>query len=196
MAETSGISEIKVAANGVRFVCLHAGDPSGPLALCLHGFPDTAHTWRHLLPRLAEAGYHAVAPFMRGYAPTEVPADGRYQSGVLGVDANALHEALGGDDRAVLVGHDWGAAGVYAAATLEPSRWRKVVAMSVPTANAVPVAFLTQPQQLKLSWYMFFFQSHPHIRPRHAAEPVPRQINFHSGHITSYGVRSAEWTCE
>ena len=155
----SGVSEVRVSSNGVGFTCLQAGDPAAPLALCLHGFPDTAHTWRHLLPLLAEAGFHAVAPFMRGYAPTDVPADGRYQSGVLGVDANALHEALGGDGRAVLIGHDWGAAGVYAAATLAPERWSKVVAMSVPTANAVPVAFLTQPQQLKLSWYMFFFQS-------------------------------------
>ncbi len=151
--------ECQVSANGIGFTCLTAGDPQGPLALCLHGFPDTPHTWRHLMPRLAAAGYHAVAPFMRGYAPTEVPADGRYQSGVLGVDANALHEALGGDERAVLIGHDWGAAGVYAAAALEPSRWSKVVAMSVPCANAIPVAFLTQPRQLKLSWYMFFFQS-------------------------------------
>lgn len=154
-----GFNERRVSANGVEFVCWEAGDPSGPLALCLHGFPDTAYTWRHLLPLLAEAGFHAVAPYMRGYAPTEVPADGRYQSGVLGVDANALHAALGGDERAVLIGHDWGAAGVYAAATLEPANWRKLVAMSVPGANAVPVAFLTQPQQLKLSWYMFFFQS-------------------------------------
>jgi pimeloyl-ACP methyl ester carboxylesterase len=154
-----GFNELRVSANGVEFACLAAGDPGGPLALCLHGFPDTAYTWRHLLPLLAEAGFHAVAPYMRGYAPTEVPADGRYQSGVLGVDANALHAALGGDERAVLIGHDWGAAGVYAAATLEPARWRKLVAMSVPGANAVPVAFLTQPRQLQLSWYMFFFQS-------------------------------------
>ena len=72
---------------------------SGPLALCLHGFPDTAHTWRHLAPRLAAAGYRAVAPFTRGYAPTAVPADGLYQTGALAADANALHDALGGDGR-------------------------------------------------------------------------------------------------
>ena len=63
-----------VRANDLEFGLLEAG--SGPLALCLHGFPDTAHTWRHLLPVLAGAGFHAVAPFMRGYAPTAVPADG------------------------------------------------------------------------------------------------------------------------
>ncbi len=89
------MTEIKtVEANGLRFGYVEAG--SGPLALCLHGFPDTAHTWRHLLPALADAGYHAVAPFMRGYAPTEVPADGAFQTGALAADANALHEAFGG----------------------------------------------------------------------------------------------------
>ena len=65
-----------VRANGLQFGVLEAG--SGPLALCLHGFPDAAYTWRHLLPALAGAGFHAVAPFMCGYAPTAVPADGAY----------------------------------------------------------------------------------------------------------------------
>src|SRR6266516_4645509 len=88
-----------LSANGVGFAVLEAG--SGPLALCLHGFPDSAQTWRHLLPSLAEAGFHAVAPFMRGYAPTAIPADGCYRIGALVADAVALHEALGGDDRAV-----------------------------------------------------------------------------------------------
>ena len=86
-----------VEANGVTFATLALGPPTGPLALCLHGFPDTAHTWRYLLPRLAHAGYRAVAPFTRGYAPTTVPADGVFQTGALATDANALHEALGAD---------------------------------------------------------------------------------------------------
>jgi len=155
----SDLTQGTVSANGVDFAYLSAGAADAPLALCLHGFPDTAWTWRHLLPLLAAAGYRAVAPFQRGYAPTSVPADGLYQSGVLGVDDNALHEALGGDDRAVIIGHDWGASGTYAAATLEPHRWSKVVTLAVPTANAVPVAFLTDPEAVKRSWYMFFFQS-------------------------------------
>ena len=105
-----------VTANGVEFAYLEDGPADGPLALCLHGFPDTAHTWRYLLPRLADAGYHAVAPFLRGYAPTAVPTDGRYDTGTLALDACALHEALGGDDRAVIIGHDWGALLTYPAA--------------------------------------------------------------------------------
>ncbi|CAB4363847.1 MAG: alpha/beta fold hydrolase [Actinobacteria bacterium] len=155
----TGITEHRISANGVDFAYLTAGPTDGPLALCLHGFPDCAWSWRHLLPLLAAAGYHAVAPFQRGYAPTQVPDDGRYQSGVLGVDAIALHEALGGDGRAVIIGHDWGASGTYAAATLAPERWSKVVALAVPTANTVAMAFLTDTDQLKRSWYMFFFQS-------------------------------------
>ncbi|MFZ0248696.1 MAG: hypothetical protein WAL61_02025, partial [Acidimicrobiales bacterium] len=74
---------MEVQANGVEFACLTDGPDDGPLALCLHGFPDTARTWRYLLPELAGAGYRAVAPFLRGYAPTAVPADGRYQVGAL-----------------------------------------------------------------------------------------------------------------
>ena len=104
-----------VRANGLEFGVLEAG--SGPLALCLHGFPDTAHTWRHLLPALAGAGFHAVAPFMRGYAPTAVPADGAYQVGALVADAVALHEVLGGS----AVGHLPGTIGFTVACRTFPS---------------------------------------------------------------------------
>ena len=129
MSET-GSGEATVTANGLEFRYLSAGD--GPLALLLHGFPDTAHTWRHLLPALAGAGFRAVAPWTRGYAPTQVPADGDYTVAALAADANALHDALGGGPDAVLVGHDWGAITAYGAAALEPDRWRRVVTMAVP----------------------------------------------------------------
>ena len=149
------ITERRTTANGLGFGYLEAGE--GPLALCLHGFPDSAWTWRHLLPALADAGFHAVAPFLRGYAPTEVPADGRYQTAALALDALALHAELGGDEQAVLIGHDWGAMAAYVAANHEPERWRRVVTMAVPPAGAVAGGFLTY-RQLQRSWYMFFFQ--------------------------------------
>jgi pimeloyl-ACP methyl ester carboxylesterase len=149
----------RITVNDVELAYLSSGD-SGPLALCLHGFPDTAHTWRHLLPELAAAGYRAVAPFLRGYAPSSVPADGRYQTGALALDAIALHDALGGDDDAVLIGHDWGAPATYGAAVAEPERWRRVVGLAVPPGPALAAAFLCDVEQLKRSWYMFFFQ-HP-----------------------------------
>jgi pimeloyl-ACP methyl ester carboxylesterase len=147
-----------VSANGLEFTCLCEGPEDGTLALCLHGFPDTAHTWRHLVPALAAAGYRAVAPWMRGYAPTEIPKDGRYQTGALGADATALHQALGGGEDAVLIGHDWGAAAVYSAAPLDPGRWRKVVTMAVPPLAAAAAGFFTY-EQLKRSFYVFLFQT-------------------------------------
>src|SRR5437899_12980405 len=104
------MKKIEITANGLKFSALAEGPSNGPLALCLHGFPDSAWTWRYLLPELAAAGFRAVAPFMRGYAPTNVPSDGRYQTGALATDALALHDVLGGDGDAVIVGHDWGAA--------------------------------------------------------------------------------------
>ncbi len=149
------ISEGRTTANDVDFAYLEAG--TGPLALCLHGFPDSAWTWRFLLPALADAGFHAVAPFMRGYAPTAIPADGRYQTAALGLDANALHEQLGGDGSAVLIGHDWGAMATYIAGNHQPERWKRLVTMAVPPAGAVAGGFLTY-AQLRRSWYMFFFQ--------------------------------------
>lgn len=151
------MTEIQVQAGGLTFGCLTAGPEDGPLALCLHGFPDTAHTYRHLVPELAAAGFRAVAPFSRGYAPTDVPADGRYQTGALARDANALHEVLGGDEHAVVIGHDWGAQAAYGAAGAAPDRWRKVVAMAVPVGPALAGAFFTY-DQIKRSFYMYFFQ--------------------------------------
>ena len=144
-----------VRANGLEFGLLEAG--WGPLALCLHGFPDTAHTWRHLLPALAGAGFHAVAPFTRGYSPTAVPADGAYQLGALIADAVALHGVLGGDGDAVLIGHDWGAEAAYGAAAHAPERWRRLVTLGVPPASLDPVLF-SDYEQLRRFFYLFLFR--------------------------------------
>ena len=152
------LTQATVTAGGLEFAYLEAGPADGPLALCLHGFPDTAHSFRYLLPALAEAGYHAVAPFSRGYAPTAVPDDARFQTGALARDAIALHEALGGDERAVIIGHDWGAQATHGAASSAPERWRRVVAMAVPVGPALASQFL-QYDQIKRSFYMYFFQS-------------------------------------
>ena len=152
------MKQLTISVNGVDFACLTDGPADGPLALCLHGFPDTAHTWRHLLPELAAAGFRAVAPFLRGYAPTEIPADGRYQVGALVRDANGLHEALGGGPDAIIVGHDWGALATYGAVAHQPERWRRAVAAAVPPTAAIGMSLLSY-AQLNRSWYMFFFLS-------------------------------------
>jgi pimeloyl-ACP methyl ester carboxylesterase len=145
-------------AGGLRFGYLQAGQPGAPLALCLHGFPDSAHTWRHLLPVLADLGYHAVAPFLRGYAPTQVPADGCYQLGALVADASALRDAFGADERSVIIGHDWGAMAAYGAIAFEPGRWARAVTLAVPPVASMATAFFDY-QQLRRSFYMFLFQT-------------------------------------
>lgn len=146
-----------VRANGLRFAYLSWGPSDGPLALLLHGFPDHAPTWRHLGPVLGDAGYRAVAPWMRGYAPTEVPARSRVDLDTLAADVNALHRALGGDDRAVVVGHDWGAIATYRAVVAAPGNWQRYVTMAVPPEPALAGAF-RDPAQLRRSWYVVAFQ--------------------------------------
>lgn len=118
-----------VDAHGLRFAYLEEGE--GPLVLLLHGFPDTAHTWDHARPALAAAGFRAVTPFTRGYFPTAIPQDGRYDAATLGRDALALIPALGAE-QAIVVGHDWGASASYAAAALGPERVRLLVTVAIP----------------------------------------------------------------
>ncbi len=118
-----------VTANGLPFAYLEQG--TGPLVLLLHGFPDTAYTWEHVLPALAAAGYRAVAPFTRGYHPTALAPDGKYDTDTLARDAIELVGALGAE-QAIIVGHDWGASAAYGAAALAPERFRLLVTLAVP----------------------------------------------------------------
>jgi pimeloyl-ACP methyl ester carboxylesterase len=155
---TSALHSRTVHADGLDFGILEVG--TGPLALCLHGFPDTAHTWRHLLPDLADAGFHAVAPFMRGYAPTAIPDDGCYHLGALVADAVALHDVLGGDSSAVLIGHDWGAEAAYGAAAYAPDRWRRLVTLAIPPLTRDEELFADY-DQLKRFFYLFYFEASP-----------------------------------
>jgi pimeloyl-ACP methyl ester carboxylesterase len=123
-----------VVANGLSFAYLSEG--TGPLVLLLHGFPDTAHSWDRVMPAIAKAGFRAVAPFMRGYHPTAIPADGDYETDTLGRDVLALVEALG-EKRAIIVGHDWGASAAYAAAALGPEHVRLLVTIGIPHPKSV-----------------------------------------------------------
>lgn len=137
-----------VEANGITFAYLEEGE--GPLVLLFHGYPETARSWAGVQSRIAAAGYRVVAPFTRGYPPTTVSETGDYSVRALGQDALALIAALG-EDQAILIGHDWGASTVYEAATAEPSKVTKLVALSVPHARAVaddPSIFLEAPHFL------------------------------------------------
>jgi pimeloyl-ACP methyl ester carboxylesterase len=145
----------RVDANGMTFHYLEVG--KGPLALCLHGFPDNAHTYSELLPVLAAAGFRAVAPFMRGYAPTSPAPDGRYQSVLLAQDAVALIGALGAE-RAFLIGHDWGATAVYGAATLAPERIERLVTIGAAHPAAFRGDLAASYERHKGIWHAYFFQ--------------------------------------
>lgn len=141
----------RVTVNGVELAYLEAGQ--GPLVICLHGFPDSAHSFDRLLPVLAEAGYRAVAPFLRGYYPSAVPADGDYAMTTVAADALALIDALG-EREAVLIGHDWGGFAAYTAANLAPEKVAKLVVLAVPHMGATANSLA----QLRRSWYVLFFQ--------------------------------------
>ena len=145
-----------VRVSNMNFTVLEMGD--GPLVLCLHGFPDTAHSFRHQMPALAAAGYHCVAPFMRGYSPTDPAPDGRYDSIALSEDALALITALGYKD-AIVFGHDWGAVAAYGAAAAAPDRVTKLVTAAVGYGSKFFEALVTSYAQQRRSWYMFFFQT-------------------------------------
>lgn len=150
---TPPIESLDIHANGLRFAVRAAGE--GPLVLCLHGFPDSAHTFDDLLPRLAAEGYRAVAPFMRGYAPTAAPRDGDCRVPTLARDVLGLADALG-SQRFSLVGHDWGSVIALTTAAMAPVRVERVVAAAVPPLRW----FLAnmRPAQILRSWYIGYFQ--------------------------------------
>ena len=149
---------VQVRLPTVELSCLAWGPVDGPLVVALHGFPDTAWTWRHLGPHLAARGRRVVAPFLRGYAPSGLASDG-YHVGGLMADAVALHRELGGDDRTVLVGHDWGAITANALGAHRDSPYRRIVALAIPPLGAVQGAPIRlTPRQLRMSWYTIFNQ--------------------------------------
>lgn len=138
-----------------RFAYLSEGDPRDPLVLVLHGFPDTPHGFAPVLARVARTGRHAVAPFLRGYAPST--GEGPFDADTIADDVLAIAQALAPDAPFSIVGHDWGAVVTYAVLG-KSDRARAAVALSVPH----PVAFLEDlarvPAQLRRSWYMGLFQ--------------------------------------
>ena len=142
-------------ANGLDFAYLEQG--TGPLVLLLHGFPDTAHTWNHQLAALAGAGYRAVAPFLRGYHPTGIPADGFYDKATLVTDVAALIKALGGGKPVHLVGQDWGAIISYALLAAHPELVRRAVVMAVPHPAQTAMSMLDA-KHIQRSFHWFFFQ--------------------------------------
>lgn len=156
---------LDVGTPTVRLRALTWGPATAPIALCLHGFPDTAYGFRKIAPHLVAAGYRVVAPFMRGYVPSGLPNDGAYHLGALMADALAVYRAAGPTGADVVIGHDWGAIAATGLAAMPDSPFGKAVVMSVPPAAALrahraPPAGLVKllPAQLLRSWYISYFQ--------------------------------------
>lgn len=127
-----GIEELRLSANGLSHRAYAAGE--GPLVLFCHGWPETALAWRHQIASVAALGYRAVAVDMRGYGGTDAPAAiEAYSILDLVADQVAIVAALG-SDKAVIIGHDWGAPVAWHAALMRPDRFHAVCGMSVPWA--------------------------------------------------------------
>ena len=132
VSDSQPITERTIETNGVQLHTLEAGEPGAPLVVLAHGFPELAYSWRHQIPALAAAGYHVLAPDQRGYGRTTSPADiADYNVAALSGDLIGLLDDVGAD-KAVFVGHDWGAPVVWGSAQLHPDRVAAVVGMSVP----------------------------------------------------------------
>lgn len=144
-------------ANGLDFAALEHpdADTAAPLALLVHGFPDTAYSFEAFFEPLMQRGLRPVAIFQRGYGPTATPADGDYRGITLGRDVIGLIDALGASE-AMLVGHDWGAVTCQVATAISPERISCLVSLSIPHVRR----FLLHPTpgQLYRSRYMAKFQ--------------------------------------
>jgi pimeloyl-ACP methyl ester carboxylesterase len=155
--QEAGMQHSMIETATLKMRVLEAGE--GPLVLFCHGFPETSHAWRHQVSALADAGFYAVAPDMRGYGGTDSPeAIGAYTLVDLVADMVALTDALGAE-KAVIVGNDWGATVAWQAALMRPDRFRAVAALSVPMMGQPPVPptriFPATPDQL---FYLLYFQ--------------------------------------
>jgi pimeloyl-ACP methyl ester carboxylesterase len=140
---------------GIRLHYVEAGE--GPLVVLLHGFPEFWYSWRSQIAPLAQAGYHVVAPDMRGYNLSDKPLGWRlYDGDRLAHDIAGLIRHFG-VERAHVVGHDWGAAVAYSVAMRHPEMLESLSILNVPHPERMLAGFRTW-RQLRKSWYMFFFQ--------------------------------------
>jgi len=153
-----GLTHRFVETNGIRIHVAEQGD--GPLVLLCHGFPELWYSWRHQLSALAAAGFHAVAPDMRGYGQTDRPeVIDQYTLLHLIGDMVGLLDALG-HETAVIVGHDWGAPVAWHAALLRPDRFRAVIGLSVPFIPRGPdYPSKSFPETDETVFYQSYFQS-------------------------------------
>ena len=154
-----GITERRIATNGIELNIAEAGE--GPLVLLLHGFPESWYSWRHQFKPLADAGYHVVAPDMRGYGKSDKPSEIEAYNQVEVVnDIIGLVPALG-YEKAVVIGHDWGAPTAWATALNHPDTVRAVGALSVPflpRSPVPPMAMMREVYKGQFFYQLYFFE--------------------------------------
>ena len=154
----TAVTHRTVETNGIRMHIAEQGE--GPLVLLCHGFPESWYSWRHQMTALADAGFHAVAPDMRGYGQTDCPAEiDQYTLLHLVGDMVGLVGALN-ERTAVIAGHDWGAPVAWHSALLRPDLFRGVIGLSVPYRPRSPVRPTTRmPQTDDAVFYQLYFQA-------------------------------------
>jgi pimeloyl-ACP methyl ester carboxylesterase len=163
-----------VETNGIRMHVAEAG--AGPLVLLCHGFPESWYSWRHQLGALAQAGFRAVAPDMRGYGRTDRPQEiDKYTLLHLVGDMVGLLDALG-ERHAVIVGHDWGAPVAWHSALLRPDRFRAVAGLSVPFRPRSPVRPTTAMPQTDDRWFYQLYVQEPGVAEAEFERDVRRTI--------------------
>ncbi len=145
-----------VETGNLRLHVLEAGPENGPVIVLLHGFPEFSESWRDVMHLLADAGFHAIAPDLRGYGESDKPAHG-YDLDTLSSDVAGLIERVTSDGRAHVVGHDWGGAIAYHLAAMHPERVLTLTVANAPHPRAM-LRELRHPRQLLRSWYILFFQ--------------------------------------
>jgi pimeloyl-ACP methyl ester carboxylesterase len=156
--ETGLTHRLLKTGDGVTLHVVEAGPATGPLVILLHGFPEAWYGWRYQLDPLASAGWHVVAPDQRGYNLSDKPQDLKaYRLSRLAQDIVDLI-GLMGREKAVIIGHDWGATVGWYLATLHPERVGKLVVLNVPHPSEMPKLLRRYPRQLLKSWYFFVFQ--------------------------------------
>jgi len=150
------VEVLELAVGEYTFSARADGPADGELVLLLHGFPETSVEWRHQLPVLAGAGYRAVAPDQRGYAPGARPlAVEEYRVEKLAADVVGFADALGAD-RFHVVGHDWGGAVAWILAGNHGARLRTMTAVSTPHPTALSDSIATGEQRERSSYMLWF----------------------------------------
>jgi len=132
-------------------------DGSGPLVVCLHGFPDTANTFHLMVPALVGAGYRVLVPVMPGYEQSSVDPEGNYHITDLAKNVVGWVDHMG-EESAHLIGHDWGGVTAWLAAAMYPHRFFSVTSIAIPPLKHLGAAILQCPSQILKSWYIGFFQ--------------------------------------